>query len=98
MLDKIKARLNITDSSRDFLINDLIEDSKEDLKELTNNPNLKFDRKTEGIVKELVVIKFNKLGAEGLSSESVNGHSQSFIDGLPKDLRTKILSMRKLRR
>lgn len=98
MLDKIKARLNITDSSRDFLINDLIEDSKEDLKELTNNPNLKFDRKAEGIVKELVVIKFNKLGAEGLSSESVNGHSQSFIDGLPKDLRTKILSMRKLRR
>lgn len=98
MLDKIKARLNITDSSRDFLINDLIEDSKEDLKELTNNPNLKFDRKAEGIVKELVVIKFNRLGAEGLSSESVNGHSQSFIDGLPKDLRTKILSMRKLRR
>lgn len=98
MLDKIKARLNITDSSRDFLINDLIEDSKEDLKELTNNPNLKFDRKAEGIVKELVVIKFNRLGAEGLSSESVNGHSQIFIDGLPKDLRTKILSMRKLRR
>lgn len=98
MLDKIKARLNITDSSRDFLINDLIEDSKEDLKELTNNPNLKFDRKAEVIVKELVVIKFNKVGSEGLSSESVNGHSQSFLDGLPKDLRTKILSMRKLRR
>ncbi|MDK0734744.1 phage head-tail connector protein [Clostridium perfringens] len=98
MLDKIKARLNIEDNSRDFLLLDLIEDSEEELKELTNNPNLKFDRKAEGIVKELVVIKFNRLGAEGLSSESVNGHSQSFIDGLPKDLRTKILSMRKLRR
>ena len=98
MLDKVKVRLNIEDDSRDFLLLDLIEDSKEELKELTNNPNLEFNRKTEGIIKELVVIKFNKLGAEGLSSESVNGHSQSFLDGLPKDLRVKILSMRKLRR
>lgn len=98
MLEKIKIRLGIEDNSRDLLILDLIEDCKEELKELTNTPNLEINTKVEGIVKELVLIKYNRLGAEGLSSESVNGHSQSFIDGLPKNLKSKILSMRKLKR
>lgn len=98
LLDKIKARVQIEDNSRDYLILDLIEDAKEDLKFMTNSPNLEMTSKVEGIIKELVIIKFNRLGAEGVSSESVNGHSQSFIDGLPKDLKLKILSMRKLRK
>lgn len=98
MLDKVKIRLSITDNDRDLLLTDLIEDATEDLKEYTNAPNLVIDEKVERIIKELVVIKFNKLGAEGLSSESVNGHSQTFIDGLPQDLKRKILRLRKMKK
>lgn len=98
MLYKIKARLSIDDNDRDFLLLDLIDDAKEDLKILTNNEELEIDGKAESIIKELVAIKFNSLGSEGLSSESAGGITQNFLNEIPKSLKYRILSLRKLRK
>ena len=48
------------------------------------------------IIKELVVIKINKLGSEGISSESHEGISQSLIEGIPSDVKMKLRRYRKL--
>lgn len=98
MLEKIKIRLNIYDNEKDYLILDLIEDCFQELKDLTNNNDLELDKTTEPIIKEMVSIKYNALGSEGLSSESMNGHSQSFLSDLPAPLKRKILNLRKIRR
>lgn len=50
------------------------------------------------IVKELTLIRFNKLGAEGISSTSQSGISESYIEDLPAGLRRQLRRIRKLPR
>lgn len=38
-------------------------------------------RQLEWIVEEATVQRFNRVGSEGMKSESVEGHSVSYIDG-----------------
>ncbi len=98
MLEKIKIRLGITDNERNLLINDLIDDTKEDIKSYINTDDLEITPGIERIIKELVILKFNRLGAEGITSENIEGVQQSYIDGLPNDLKKKLNRLRKLPR
>lgn len=98
MLEKIKIRLGITDNERNLLINDLIDDTKEDIKSYINTDDLEIIPGIERIIKELVILKFNRLGAEGITSENIEGVQQSYIDGLPNDLKKKLNRLRKLPR
>lgn len=50
------------------------------------------------IVKELALIRFNKLGAEGISSTSQSGISESYIEDLPAGIRRQLRRIRKLPR
>ena len=94
MLESIKLRLGLTDNSKDPLICDYISDVTEDILEILNMNEL--PKKAESIVKDLVIIKYNLNGSEGLTSESYSGISQAFIDDIPKDIKRKIMRLRKL--
>lgn len=82
----------------DELLKDLITDSLQDVKDFINySDGEELPSGCISIVKELVVIKFNRLGAEGLSGQSASGVSENYIDDIPKSIKKKLYRYRKLR-
>ncbi|WGX77596.1 phage head-tail connector protein (plasmid) [Paraclostridium bifermentans] len=78
----------------DTLLNDLIEETQEDLKGYLNREDIPVA--LNSTLLELIVIKCNRLGTEGISSESFSGVSTSYIDGFSKDVVRKLNRYRKL--
>ncbi len=78
------------------VLEDILEDCMEDLKELLHVEELGEEHSS--ILKELVIIKANREGAEGIQSENFNGISTTYLDDLPKSLMRKIRAKRKLPR
>ncbi|EJO5347303.1 hypothetical protein NRP93_001380 [Clostridium botulinum] len=98
ILQSLKLRPGISNFS-DELLKDLVSDSYNDVAEFINlNEGDKMPLGCINIVKDLVVVKVNKLGSEGLSSESYSGVSQSYIEDIPKDIKRKLIRKRKLPR
>ena len=96
ILQSLKLRPGISNFS-DELLKDLISDSFNDVAEYINLTD--GDEMPLGcisLVKGLVIIKINKLGSEGISSESHEGINQSFIEGIPSDIKMKLRRYRKL--
>jgi hypothetical protein len=51
----------------------------------------------EPLVRKLATLIYNRIGSEGLASESYSGVSQSFIDGFPADVKKELTSYRVVR-
>lgn len=97
ILTSVKLRPGIAANS-DELLNELIEDSIQDVKDFINySDDEDIPTGCISIVKELVIIKCNRLGAEGLSSQSASGVSENYSDDIPKVLKKKLYRYRKLR-
>jgi|SRR5690625_2012716 len=80
MLERIKTLLGITDNLQDDVLTIIIENVEEHLTYLLGRDvpsNLQF------IVTEISVMRFNRLGGEGMKSKLVEGHRTDFHD--PKD-------------
>ncbi len=78
------------------LLRDTLEDCIEDLKELLHVNELGEEHSS--ILKELVIIKINREGTEGIQSENFNGVSTTYLEDLPKSLIRKIRAKRRLPR
>ncbi|MBS4535829.1 phage head-tail connector protein [Clostridium sp. D2Q-14] len=96
MIEKIKTILGVNGSDEDQLLNIYIEDITREIQEYLNCDILPIQ--AESIVRDLVVIKYNKQGSEGLKIENFSGVSQSFEDGYPKDIVKRLMRLRKLPR
>lgn len=94
ILEKIKKRSDSAANQSDELINDLIEETQEEIKEYIHREDI--PPSLEGSLIELVVIKCNRLGTEGISSESFSGVSTSYINGFPRHIEKKLRKCRKL--
>lgn len=82
---------------REVLLKDLIKDSIQDVKDYINySLDDDLPEQLKVIVQDVTLIKFNKIGAEGLQSESYSGVSQNYIDGLPKELKSRLRRYRRL--
>lgn len=80
MLEKIKKLVGITDNLQDDQLNIIIENVEGHLTYLLGKDtplNLQF------IIVEISVMRYNRLGAEGMKSELVEGHRTDFHE--PKD-------------
>lgn len=98
ILQSIKLRPGISNNSDELLL-DMIEDAIAEVKEYINlGDSEELSPFCISIVKELVVIRCNKLGSEGISSESNSGISQNYIEDMPKDILRKLKRYRKLPR
>lgn len=80
MLKDIKLLLGIPESetSLDAKLNLILTSTKSRLKALLGG--LEPPEELSYIITDVAVIRFNKLGSEGLSSHSVEGESLSFSD------------------
>ena len=76
MLERIKLLLNVTD--QDDLLNELIVLSNEKIAAYIGQDNCPVE--LNWITIEMVIQRFNRIGSEGLSSESVDGGSNTYID------------------
>lgn len=76
MLEKLKLMLNINDNSKDDLLTII-------LAQAANKVNLAINSTTlpaqlEWVVVEMAIKRFNKLGSEGVASESVDGITKTY--------------------
>ena len=84
MIEKVKLLLGLTDSSKDELIEVLIDGAVEDAVAITGNKYIQ-DELPNTIVK-MVVYNYNRLGTEGLENESYSGITYNYSDGYPQDI------------
>src|SRR5690625_1916986 len=77
MKSRIKTVLGIEDTIQDGVLDILIENVTNHLKTLLGKDvpeHLNF------IIEEIVIRRFNRIGTEGMKSESVEGHRVDFYD------------------
>ena len=83
MLERIKTLLGIKDTLQDDVLDIIIENvERQLLRKLTrvNESIEEIPNELNYITEEIVVRRFNRLGSEGMKSESVEGHRIDFYD------------------
>ena len=76
LLNRIKTLLQIQDN--DELIYEIVEITKEKILNYINEKELPIE--LEFILIELAIERFNKIGSEGIASESIDGKNVSYDD------------------
>ena len=81
------------------LLSILIKDAQNDIKMYINDETPgDLPEKYWRHIKELVLCRFNRLGAEGISSTSQSGISENYTSNIPDELRSKLRRIRKIPR
>lgn len=79
------------------VIKDLIEDSLLEVYEFLNySKDNELPDSCLSVAKDLTIIKFNRLGSEGLSSSGYGGNNENYLNDIPLDLKRKLRRYRKL--
>ena len=92
MVENIKLLLgDAANNYSDALINLRYRQAVLEVETYCNRP---LDVELEMIVEEITVIRLNRLNTEGLSSQSVNGVSENYIDGYPAHIKAVLDSKR----
>lgn len=87
MTERFKTLTGITDGSQDALIALLLEDAGDAICDYIGRDSV--PERLRSVQVQLAVMAYNKRGAEGESSRSEGGISQSF-DGLPPEMRERL--------
>lgn len=77
-LDNVKLLLSINDNVQDKLLNRIIDNTEKRLVSLLPLETEEVPERLEYIVEEVAVKRFNRVGAEGMTQESVDGRSNTF--------------------
>lgn len=78
MIENIKLLLGIDDTLQDRVLEIIINNTQSHLKVLLGRENI--PEKLNFIVEEISIRRFNRIGTEGMKSESVEGHNITFYD------------------
>lgn len=79
-LDNVKTILSITDDKQDKLLQVLIDNTEKRLLSLLPATETVVPSGLSFIVDEVTVKRYNRIGAEGMQSESVEGRSSTYRD------------------
>ena len=94
MLDKILILMNITDKDEEDKIKILFENVKEEIKAYCDIDDV---TPLESIIPDMVIYKYNQMGAVGISSENYNGASFSYLADYPPSITAILNKNRKAR-
>lgn len=78
MLDNLKMMLGIEDADQDAKLNLILSNTKSRLKLLLGG--VEPPEEMNHIVLDVAIMRFNRIGSEGLASHSVEGESLTFSD------------------
>lgn len=67
------------------------------LAEIEDYCGREVDKTLELAAEQIAVIKLNRMGTEGLASQSFSGVNESFIDGYPAEIQKLLNRKRKLK-
>jgi hypothetical protein len=95
MLERIKLLLNISDESKDALLNELIDNATEFAQNFINN-DAALENLT-GTIVNMVIYDYNRMGTEGLTSENYSGVSFGYASGYSDDIMKQLKRYRKVR-
>ena len=93
MLEDIELLLGITSTDKDKLIKLLINLATEDARTISRRQDV---TELESIIIQMVVFNYNRLGTEGLDSESYSGVSYSYSADYPENILRNLRRFRKL--
>lgn len=93
MLEDIKLLLGVTSTDKDKLIKLLINLATEDARTISRRQDV---TELESIIIQMVVFNYNRLGTEGLDSESYSGVSYSYSSDYPENILRNLKRFRKL--
>lgn len=82
----------ITNNTNDALISLMLEKAKAEIEAYLK---CNYDTKFDNIAVDITVLKINRLGSEGLSSQSSSGASENYIDGYPQEIIRQLNSFKK---
>lgn len=77
VMERIKVVLDIEDGQQDDVLDILISNVSRHLKAKLGK---EIPNSLEFIIEEITIRRFNRIGTEGMQSESVEGHSITFYD------------------
>ena len=77
-LENVKLLLSINDNVQDELLKRIIDNTEKRLISLLPSDMETIPDRLEYIVEEVAVKRFNRVSAEGMSQESVDGRSNTF--------------------
>lgn len=93
MIYTIKLLLGISDTSKDDLLTALLNDTIEEVQTYIRSYDLDG---LESVINQIVVIKYNRLTSEGLSSESYNGASFGYLSDYPESIQKALKAKRRV--
>ena len=70
---------------------------KQTLAEIESYCNRAIDIELENVALRIAIIKLNRINTEGLSSQSMSGVSENYIDGYPADILAVLNRKRKIK-
>lgn len=95
-LSKLKVRIpEIVDDSQDNQLTQLLEDAEQAILDYTNRSDIL--PVMEPLQRELALIYYNRIGLEGISSQSQGGISIQVADDIPKEIKSRLNRYRKVR-
>ena len=80
MLTTVKLYLGITDTLQDPLLTQIIADAETLVNDSVSAETL--PESLQWIVREMAISRFNRIGSEGLKSESEEGRSATYADNI----------------
>lgn len=95
MLDKLKLILGITDNSKDDLLSLILDTVIQEFLDYTNREDIPDG--SNAVVLQMAVIQYNRIGSQGVASQSYSGVSESYIDGYPSNILKQLNRYRKLK-
>ena len=93
MIEILQALIGRTD--KDTILNYLINQARADFKAYCNRNDI--PEGTDDIIVQMVLVKYNRLGAEGLVSEGFSGMNNSYVDGYPASILAALNNYRKMK-
>lgn len=79
-LSSVKTLLSINDDEQDALLGKIIDHTQAKLLTYLPSDKEEVPSKLGFVVEEVAVKRYNRVGAEGMRSESLDGHSTKFQD------------------
>ena len=93
MLENIKLLLGITDDTKNALLQVLIQQAEDEVKDYTHRDDVCCLTST---IERMVVYNYNRLGTEGLNSESYSGLSYNYATDYPEQILKVLKKYRKI--
>ena len=95
MIEEIKILLgDAVENYPEMLINVCYNQALAEVEAYTNR---KADRELQMAAQRIAIIKLNRIGTEGLDSQSYSGVSESYTDGYPADILAILNRKRKIK-